>query len=116
MYNMEWSLNFLGIHVRYTTDSVISKISSLWLLSDFQTCTYLLQSMQSPLVQFLCLLCQVKKEMALRLLKSLNKKAFTQSRSLSSFFFFFSVLSCFTSDFFKLFSTQTSKLHKLVLR
>lgn len=62
-----WSLDFLGIRVRYTTDSVTSKISSLWLLSGFETCTNLLCSMQSPVVQFLCLLCQVKKKNGLEI-------------------------------------------------
>lgn len=83
-----WSLDFHGSHVKCTTDSVTSKNSSLWLQSGFQTCANLLCSMQSPVVQFLFLLCQVKKKKkALRLLKSLNKKkAFTLS-----FFLFFSL-------------------------
>lgn len=47
------------------TELVTSDISSLWLLSGFQTCTGLLCCMQSPIAQFLRLLSQVKK--ALRL-------------------------------------------------
>lgn len=57
-----WSLDFHGSHVKCTTDSVTSKNSSLWLRSGFQTCANLLCSMQSPVVQFLFLLCQVKKK------------------------------------------------------